>query len=204
MARPAAFDLLVFDLGGVLVENAGADRIRAWLPTAPAPEEIWRAWLTSPTVRAFESGNLAATQFAAAVIAELSLPVSPAEFLTDFAGWITQLYPGVLALLQHLSQSYRLAILSNTNDIHWQRCYHDMQLATVFDYHFPSHQTGRLKPDQEAFEHVIDSTRCAPARILFLDDNQLNVDNAAATGMVARKTVGITEVRQVLQQFGVV
>ncbi len=198
-----SFDLLVFDLGGVLVENVGMDRLLAWMSTKPSAEELWRTWLMSPTVRAFESGNLSAVPFAEAVIAELSLTLSPAEFLTDFAGWTKQLYPGALELLQYLSQSHRLASLSNTNGIHWHRCYHEMQLATVFDYHFPSHETGRLKPDREAFEYVIEHTGRLPERILFLDDNQLNVNSAAATGMVARKTVGLAEVQEVLRGFGI-
>jgi putative hydrolase of the HAD superfamily len=155
-------------------------------------------------VRAFERGTLPAAQFAAGMIAALSLPVSPEEFLTEFAACIKQLYPGALNLLRHLSQSYCLASLSNTNGIHWQRCCDELQLATAFHYHFPSHETGRLKPDREAFEHVIAQTGCLPERILFVDDNQLNVDSAAATGMMARRTVGILEVHQVLREFGIV
>ena len=202
MPRPS-FDLLVFDLGGVLVENVGMERLLTWMSTKSSAEELWHTWLMSPTVRAFESGTLPAVPFAEAVIAELSLPLSPEEFLTDFAGWAKQLYPGALELLQHLSQSHRLASLSNTNGIHWQRCYHELQLATVFDYHFPSHETGRLKPDRAAFQYVIAQMGCAPERMLFLDDNQLNVDSAAATGIVARKTVGIAEVQEVLRGFGI-
>ena len=87
------FDLLVFDLGGVLVENVGVDLLLSWMSTTPTPEEIWRTWLTSPTVRAFESGHLPAAQFAAGMIAELSLPVHPEEFLREFAACIKQLYP---------------------------------------------------------------------------------------------------------------
>jgi HAD superfamily hydrolase (TIGR01509 family) len=204
MPQHPAFDLLVFDLGGVLVENVGVDLLLSWMSTTPTPEEIWRTWLTSPTVRAFESGTLPAAQFATGMIAELSLPVSPEEFLTEFAACVKQLYPGALDLLRHLSQSYRLASLSNTNGIHWQRCCDEMQLASLFHYNFPSHETGRLKPDREAFQHVIEHTGCLPERILFVDDNQLNVDSAAATGMVARKTVGIAEVQEVLREFGIV
>jgi HAD superfamily hydrolase (TIGR01509 family) len=198
------FDLIVFDLGGVLVENVGVERLLAWMSTPPTPEELWRIWLTSPTVCAFERGTLPSAQFAAGMIAELSLPVCPEEFLTEFAACVKQLYPGALDLLRHLSQSYRLASLSNTNGIHWHRCLYELELATVFHYHFPSHETGRLKPDRTAFEHVIEYTGCTPERILFVDDNQLNVDSAAATGMVARKTVGIGEVQQVLREFGIV
>jgi putative hydrolase of the HAD superfamily len=203
MPQHSTFDLLVFDLGGVLVENVGVERLSAWMSTPPTPEELRRLWLTSPTVCAFESGTLPAAQFAVRMIAELSLPVCPEEFLTAFAACVKQLYPGALDLLRHLSQSYRLASLSNTNGIHWHRCLHELELATVFHYHFPSHETGRLKPDRAAFEHVIEYTGCTPERILFVDDNQLNVDSAAATGMVACRTVGIGEVQRVLREFGI-
>lgn len=194
------FDLLVFDLGGVLV----VDSLLAWMSTEPSPEEIWRTWLTSPIVRALESGTLSASQFAEDLIVELSLSVSTEHLLADFTLWVKQLYAGALELLNQLSQSYTLASLSNTNVIHWHRCCHDMQLGKVFDHNFPSHETGLLKPDQEAFQNVIDQTGCLPERIVFLDDNQLNVDSATNAGMVVVKTVGITGVRDTLRDLGIV
>jgi HAD superfamily hydrolase (TIGR01509 family) len=197
------FDLLLFDLGGVLVENEGPARLATWLPTASSHAAILDRWLTSPTVRAFERGQMTAEDFAVAVVRELALPVSPTDFLADFARWVNRLYPGVLELLQQLSPVYTLGCLSNTNILHWQRGRTVMQLDTLFDHTFVSCETGLLKPDEETFWHVIQQTGYAPERIAFFDDSQRNVDSAAATGMVACKTMGLAEVYNALQTFAI-
>ncbi len=195
------FDLLLFDLGGVLVDNAGPARLATWLPAPPSHAAILDQWLMSPAVRAFERGQIAAEDFAATVVQEFELPVRPADFLTDFAQWVSQLYPGALDLLQQLSSTYALGCLSNTNVVHWQRMQTVMQLDTLFAHAFVSCETGFVKPDDDAFLHVIQHTGCAPERILFFDDSQRNVDSAATTGMVARTTTGLAEVRRALWEF---
>jgi putative hydrolase of the HAD superfamily len=197
------FDLLLFDLGGVLVENVGPARLATWLPTTSSHAAILDQWLTSPTVRAFESGQMAAEDFAGAMVQEFALPVSPTHFLADFARWVNRLYPGVLDLLRRLSSAYPLGCLSNINVLHWQRGRTVMQLDTLFDYTFVSCETGLLKPDGEAFLHVIQQTGYAPERIVFFDDSQRNVDSAAGTGMVACKTAGLAELHSALREFAI-
>ncbi len=59
-----------------------------------------------------------------------------------------------------------------------------------------------LKPTRAAFEHVLADIGCAPAYVVFLDDNQLNVDAARAVGLQAYRAVGIAEVRTVLRSLG--
>lgn len=202
--KPRPFDLLLFDLGGVLVENEGPARLATWLPTAASHTAILDRWLTSPTVRAFESGQMATADFAAAVVRELALPVSPTCFLADFARWVNRLYPGASDLLRRLASAYTLGCLSNTNVLHWQRMQSAMQLDTLFDYTWVSCETGLLKPDAETFLHVIHQTGYAPDRIAFFDDSQRNVDRAAATGLVACKTMGLAEVYRALRQFAII
>jgi len=68
-----------------------------------------------------------------------------------------------------------------------------MRLGAAFDNHFVSHLTGRIKPDSDAFEHVVDSLGCLPAQVLFLDDNALNVEAAQRFGMHAIRVCGATE-----------
>jgi HAD superfamily hydrolase (TIGR01509 family) len=113
------------------------------------------------------------------------------------------LYPGAVDLLRQLSSAYTLGCLSNTNVLHWQRGRTVMQLDTLFDYTFVSCETGLLKPDGAAFQHVIRHTGSAPEQIVFFDDSQRNVDSAAATGMVACKTAGIEEVYRALRALAI-
>ncbi|MBK7792074.1 MAG: hypothetical protein IPJ62_05830 [Betaproteobacteria bacterium] len=55
------------------------------------------------------------------MVREFALPVTPADFLAAFAHWPRSLYPGVPELLAALAPRYRLASVSNTNALHWDR-----------------------------------------------------------------------------------
>jgi len=74
----------------------------------------------------------------------------------------------------------------------------------LFDHHFVSHLTGRIKPDAEAFEHVVESLDCKPAQVLFLDDNLLNIDAAKDIGMRAIHVRGLDETQRALTNFGII
>jgi putative hydrolase of the HAD superfamily len=63
---------------------------------------------------------------------------------------------------------------------------------------------GVLKPDQEAFQYVLQATGISPERILFLDDNQLNVDGAISAGLQAYRTQGVVEARYQLEELGLI
>ena len=79
-----------------------------------------------------------------------------------------------------------------------------MRLGAAFNNHFVSHLTGRIKPDSDAFEHVVDSLGCMPAQVLFLDDNSLNVEAAQRFGMHAIRVRGATETHGVLTDLGII
>jgi putative hydrolase of the HAD superfamily len=77
-----------------------------------------------------------------------------------------------------------------------------MGLGGYFSASFLSHEIGLIKPDAAVFAHVVDALGQAPGRILFLDDNRLNVEQARAVGMVAHRVVGVTETSALLRSLG--
>lgn len=201
MNEPAV-EVALFDLGGVLVELTGVPTLLSWMGGRVDADEVWRHWLTSPSVRAFETGGMGPEDFAEQLVAELELPVPPEEFLSAFTSWPRGLFPGAMELVCDIPRSITRASLSNTNDLHWPRLMDEMALEGLFDFHFASHLTGKIKPDDEAFEHVISSIGCAPESILFVDDNQLNVDAATALGISAFRAKGVEEARAVMDRNG--
>jgi glucose-1-phosphatase len=195
--------VLLFDVGGVLVELGGVEVILAWLGNRITAEELWRRWLQSEVVRGFETGQIDAPTFAAGVIAEFGLAVEPQQFLQSFVGWPTGLYPGTLEMLARIPRRYRRVLLSNSNPLHWPRVLDEMRLGAAFDTHFVSHLTGRIKPDRGAFEHVLQSLACDPAHVLFFDDNLLNIETARTLGMHAVQVRGLLEAQQALIEIGI-
>jgi len=195
-------DTILFDLGGVLIELAGVEQMLAWSPGVVDAHDLWRRWLHSPAVRRFETGGATRAEFAAEIVDEFALPVAPGAFLDAFTFWPRALYSGALPLLDELKPRYRLASVSNTNEIHWQRFRDEWSLDGHFHHNFPSHRVGRLKPDADYFAHVLDALGATPASVLFVDDNAINVEAAARAGLTTRRVAGPDGVRAALAELG--
>ncbi|MFO1317385.1 MAG: HAD family phosphatase [Burkholderiales bacterium] len=195
-------DAILFDLGGVVIELAGVEKMLEWSEGVDTTDELWRRWLHSDAVRRFETGAIGRDAFAREVIAEFGVPVPPDEFLAAFTWWPRSVLPGAFELLSALRGRYRLASVSNTNEIHWQRFSQTWSLDAAFDHNFPSHLVGKLKPDADYFAHVVEAIGAPAHRVLFVDDNAINVDAAARLGLHARRVVGVEGARQALREIG--
>jgi glucose-1-phosphatase len=196
--------VVLFDVGGVLVQLSGVATVLGWVADRWTPAELWHRWLHSPAVRAFETGRCDAETFAAELVAELELGVAPALFLESFAGWPTGLYPGVHELVARIPGNVTRALLSNSNSLHWPRVEDEFGLRALFEHRFVSHLTGRIKPDRDAFEHVVSTLGCDAGSIFFLDDNLMNVEAAHTVGLQGAVARGIEEAEQALRRAGVI
>jgi len=202
--RTEKYDCLLFDIGGVLFEVCSAPKILEWMDNKVSNEEINNIWLFSKAVRSYESGLISSEVFAESVIEELKLSVSAEKFLEEFVGFIKGPYPGVEELLKNLSRKYTVACLSNTNELHWKRLCDDFNFDKMIKRSFLSFKTGFMKPDPEAYRHVISEMACEPSRILFFDDNRVNVEAARRAGMDAFHVSGFADVKRKLLDIGII
>lgn len=198
------FELILFDLGGVLVELRSNPFPEAWLPGGKTFDCI--DWLKSDTALQFECGHLSPEAFAEGVKKELNLDASTDEILAHFSRWPIGLYAGaqqlLLQLLLQLKDSCQLAALSNTNAVHWPRLIHEFELHRYFSHIFASHRIACAKPDPKAFHHVINALDVTPEKILFFDDNLVNVAAARQLGINSRQASSVEQVREHLRKFG--
>ncbi|MBI4694113.1 MAG: HAD family phosphatase [Gammaproteobacteria bacterium] len=190
--------VLLFDLGGVLVENELFAALGAMLSGTLPEAELKARWLASPAVRCYETGGMTDEAFATALVAELDLPMTPAAFIPAFQGWVKGFYPGAIALLGALRRHYRVGCLSNSNALHWIPEY-----ESSFDFSYSSHKTGVIKPDRAAFARVTELQGLVPAQVLYFDDSTANVTAANAFGFQAHQTVGFGELEQTLTALGI-
>jgi FMN phosphatase YigB (HAD superfamily) len=196
--------VVLFDVGGVLVELSGVSTMLAWMNNSVTVDELWRLWLGSPVVRKYETGRATTAEFASQIVREMRLPVSEQEFLTAFTAWPRGLLPGALDVVRAVPQPFKRATLCNTCGLHWPRVMKELELEHAFDHHFASHLTGKIKPDKEAFLHVAETLHCKPSAIFFLDDNALNVEAARKVGMHAAQVKGPAEAREALLAAGII
>lgn len=138
--------------------------------------------------------------FAEQMITELSLQVGSEEFLTELYTGSQRILPGAVELVRRVPRCYVRATLCNTNALQWPRLIEQRDLIGVFDHHFASHLTGKIKPDEEAFQHVLATLGCEGPETLFLDDNQLNVAAAKRVGMSTFQVQGPVEAEHALRE----
>ena len=115
-----AVDVVLFDLGGVLIDFGGVDPMKE-LAGIESDDELWSRWLTCRWVRSFERGECSAEHFAAGVVDDWGLSVEPAAFLEAFESWPGGPLPGADLLLERVRQIVPAGCLSNTNALHWEQ-----------------------------------------------------------------------------------
>jgi putative hydrolase of the HAD superfamily len=157
--------ILLFDLGGVLVDLANP--VEA-IGLDMTEDEFWGTWLTSPLVRGFETGQLSTADFVSQLGAELGFD-DAAEFDCALRRWRLPMFSGAEEALRSLTQSHTVALLSNTNEIHWNDVDSQTDVFSSFAKLFLSYKTGNAKPTAAAFHDVVQHFDCDPAQIVFFD-----------------------------------
>jgi glucose-1-phosphatase len=195
-------ELVLFDLGGVLIQPGGVASMRT-LSGIQTDEALWSRWLACRWVQRFEAGRCTPEEFAGGVVADWELDVEPAAFLEAFAGWPEPPFEGALELVEAVQATVPAGFLSNMNSFQWAANYEGIPLTDAFTFRFLSFELGLVKPDAAVFEAVAARLPVPRHQVLFLDDNAVNVDAATATGFAARHVRGVQAAREALVETGV-
>ena len=201
MENALSIDVLLFDLGGVLIDFAGFDELSHLLPGGVSRDEVRERWISSPFVQRFERAEITPDVFARGVVSELGLDLGPVEFIDAFVGWARGPYSGARLLLGRIPDRYRLACLSNSNELHTPL--HRRSMESLLEKYYFSDELGMVKPDREIFEYVVRDLGVVSERIAFFDDTSVNVKAAREVGIMAFEVDGIMELEAELQGLGV-
>jgi glucose-1-phosphatase len=194
-------DLLLFDLGGVLVDFSGTRDLAQFMRVPAGPVDILKRWIECPHTTAYEAGRIPAALWAERFVADWDLTVTPDEFLAAFTAWSRGFYPGARELLAEVRPRYRLAALSNSNEFHWKQN-QELGILEEFEFAMASHQIGCCKPDPAVFHAALKKARLAPDAVVFFDDQPANVAGAGSCGIRAFRAEGVGALRECLIQLG--
>lgn len=198
------FDVILFDVGGVLLTNGWDFRQRAAaaeqfhldareLETKHA--EVGAAW---------ERGEIDRNQYLDAAVFYEPRSFSRDEFFDFILDQSKALPNGALKMVEEISATnrYFLGALNNeareTNEFRFGK----FELRRYLKVAFSSCYMGLRKPEPAMYRRALDILGSAPYRTLFIDDREENVAGAAAAGIKAIRFGGAEALRRELESLG--
>jgi HAD superfamily hydrolase (TIGR01549 family) len=98
---------------------------------------------------------------------------------------------------------YRLGVLSNTSQAHWEFCRRRYRILEVFQVYALSFAIGVMKPDPQIYAEAARLAGVAPQEILFTDDRPENVAGARQAGWDAVVFESATQLSRELHGRGI-
>ncbi len=199
------FDVILFDIGGVLLTNGWDKGERA-----AAVEYFHLDWAAfearhSAAYPAWERGETLLKDYLDAVVFN-----EPRRFShDDFYGYMlnqSKLLPnGALGILEELAASDKCMLGALNNEAREMNEYRLQYfgLRKYFKVALSSCYLGLRKPEPAMYKRALDILGRPPERVLFIDDRPENVDGAAAVGLKAIRFEGAESLRQDLAELGV-
>jgi putative hydrolase of the HAD superfamily len=197
------FDVILFDVGGVLLTNGWDHGERA---AAVAKFGLDRGSFEArhdTVVDPWEKGEISRDAYLDAVVFNEPRPFSRDEFFAFILAQSKALPNGALGIVDELAASnkYMVGCLNNeareTNDYRFAT----FGLRRYFKVAFSSCYVGLRKPHVEIYRRAIDILGTPSDRILFIDDRQENVDGALQAGMRGIRFEGEQPLREQLKEL---
>ena len=116
---------------------------------------------------------------------------------------IFHLNESVLSIAKQLAPRYRLSIISNTDELHYERICNDYLDLSLFENPITSFQAGALKPDAKIYQYALQQLEISAESSLLIDDKTENVQGAQAMGMNALHFTSADQLIYDLNQLGI-
>lgn len=201
------FDIkfIIFDLGHVLVDvsfekgdDALAKLASKYAEGEKAGAQAVDQFRDTDAYKLFARGQLTPLEFMDRFCQTAGIPegrLEEKEFKTAWMEYLIQPMPGMGEIVEALARrarkepdsAPRLAMLSNTDEWHWQACQVMVPAFNHFpkEYQFSSFQMGMSKPDPAIFTETVKRLGVEPDQCVMIDDLVANIQGAAKADLKA-------------------
>ena len=200
-------EAIVFDLGKVLVdfsvERACTQVAKAVGVSAP---QVHSFLFDDGLEFRFEAGELSFLELHRLFEGRFNVSVASSVLKTAAADIFCPLEDSI-NLLKDLRKQYgrkkTFALLSNTNEIHWDHIEKNWNISSCFDHTILSFEVKAMKPDEKIYHHALQKIGVSPERCFFVDDLQANIDGAKRVGIDASLYESTEKLRADLSHRGI-
>lgn len=199
------FDVILFDVGGVLLTNGWDHRERAAVLDQFHLDRAEFEARHATQNDAWERDAIPVKEYLEATVFYVPRSFSQDVFLDAICAQSQLLEEGALGILGELATSDRcmVGVLNNearaTNDYRFEQFGIRKHLQVAFS----SCYVGLRKPGKAIYRRALDILGKPPERVLFIDDREENTVGAEAVGMKAIQFQGAAALRRELGNLGV-
>jgi putative hydrolase of the HAD superfamily len=177
--------VLVFDFGNVLgffSHRRAAEQLAAYAPNEVTVKELIEFLFYTDLEPRLETAKVSSDELLTMLRKRFLLSGTDAQLTHAFADMFTP-NEEVCQLIPRLRGRHRLALLSNTNDLHYRRFREQFaETLSHFELIITSHEVQLRKPDPRIYRVVEERFGCLARDCLFIDDLPSNIEAARACG----------------------
>ena len=177
---------LFIDNAGVLYQTDWQRQFSLILNRPVAVDELHQVWASLRCIELFECGKIDQAEFFAQLKLESQSSLNTEQLKRHFQAILTEPFANAAATLKALKKHYRLYLLCNSNQNHWQTHIETSGYLSLFDGIIASQQLGVMKPEPRFFQQALHIAQLSANEVRFFDDGQLNVAAAKKLGMQAQ------------------
>lgn len=183
---------IIFDLGGVIIQLDQPRTDQALGQLAGISADAFRKLAAENLsfFHAFERGEITVPAFLKELPELLQVDAEVSVLQEAWNAMLLELPAQNIETLRRLGKKYRLFMLSNTNGIHIEEVHNRLKKVSglrnfepLFEEVFYSQRMGARKPEERAFQLILEKHDLAADETLFVDDNEENIKGAAGLGL---------------------
>ncbi|MGE5382092.1 MAG: HAD-IA family hydrolase, partial [Omnitrophica WOR_2 bacterium] len=136
-----------------------------------------------------ESGKIRPDEFISSVLSVVTETATSNDIIRVWNAMLLDFPEKHVKTLLKLKQNYRIFLLSNSNQIHYDfyirsfRETYGFELSSLFEKMWFSFQLGMIKPNVEIFEYILRDANILASETLFVDDTLMHIESARKTGI---------------------
>ena len=201
MHRNAAIKVLVFDLGGVVIEIDWEQAFRSWAEYTPLSlDEIRERFQMDAAYKEHERGKMSRTAYFAHLRDVLEFAGDDEALMHGWNAILVGEVKETVNVLRALKTRIPLYLLTNSNPTHetaWRARF--PTTIELFTEVFVSSSLGHRKPEPLAFEAAARKIGVDLSSILFFDDTMENIEGARIAGLQAVHVTKPSDISRVLR-----
>lgn len=193
--------LIIFDLGGILVENYDIPFLEAIAKAAKKQLKKIEEKI-KPLMQKSERGEIAEYEFVEKFLKEMNCSEKPEKFV-EIRRKATKEVAGVRDLIAKLKKEYKVAFATNNAEEEFTANNKSMHFDKLFDWGIASCHAHARKTETKMFEMILEHFKINPEETIFIDDSVANLKAPQELGIRTVHFISLEQLKKELEKEGI-